>query len=209
MPGCAEIAAGLERSGAALALAVRAERSTAGDYDTAVPAGFAVLRGGALAGYLDAGASLGVGLLLSRAGRAELDVSGAEIRLISCSCDIEPLWEGDKLRALRFSLSASGSLTESAAGADLSQEVARAELEAAFAAECSRLAELCLAASQALEADLLGLGAQLERREPRRWREISGGWDELLPQLELHVEAEATLLRSYGYDDPPTRGKGG
>ena len=82
-------------------------------------------------------------------------------------------------------------------------------MEAAFAAECSRLAELCLAASQALEADFLGLGAQLEREQPRRWREISGGWDALLPQLELHVEAEATLLRSYGYDDPPTRGKGG
>lgn len=209
VPGCAEIAAALERSGAALALAVRTERSTAGDYDTAVPAGFAVLRGGALVGYLDAGVSLGAGLLLSRAGRAELYVSGAEIRLISCSCGIEPVWDGEKLRALRFSLSVSGSLTESAAGANLSQEAARAELEAAFAAECSRLAELCLAASQALEADFLGLGAQLERREPRRWREIAGSWDALLPQLELHVEAEATLLRSYGYDDPPTRGKGG
>ena len=169
-----------------------------------------MLRGGALVGYLDAGASLGAGLLLSRAGRAELDVSGAEIRLISCSCDIEPLWDGEKLRALRISLSVSGSLTESRrrrgplAGGGKGGAWKRHSPRSALAWRSSAWPP-----RRRWKRTSSAWARSWRRREPRRWREISGGWDALLPQLELHVEAEATLLRSYGYDDPPTRGKGG
>ena len=69
------------------------------------------------------------------------------------------------------------------------------------------MAASCLATSQALGADFLGIGAELERRFPGRWKAIAAEWDELFRAVDVQVEAEWTLLRSYGYDTPPGLGE--
>ncbi len=209
VPSCSDIAVSLERSGSALALAVRTAKSTAGDFDTAENAGYAIFSGGELAGYLDGDAALGAAMLSGRAGRADIGAGGVSARLIRCGCELEPVWEGDKLRALRFRLDLRGSVTEAEAYPDLASAARRGETEEALASEAERMAASCLATSQALGADFLGIGAELERRFPGRWKAIAAEWDELFRAVDVQVEAEWTLLRSYGYDTPPGLGEEG
>ncbi len=80
-----EITRQLSRSGAALCAAVRGVppgESIPGETAPAVLAdGYAVLKDGALAGFLDPAAARGANLLLGRTGAAEYVLSGATVRL--------------------------------------------------------------------------------------------------------------------------------
>ena len=196
-----EVAQRLARSGAALCCAVKAESAeehapSAGEGALAVTgAGYAVLKDGALAGYLDRDAALGADLLLGLAGRADYVLSGP-----GGPVTVE-------LRRSRTRLSAGvedGVLTveaETRAEAGIIQVDGAGPLDAgaleALGRELSRVMagqeSLALAAERDLAADFLELGLRLEGLRP-------GEREALLGSLRWRVSVRAEIDRSYDID---------
>ena len=205
LPTCADIARSLARSGAALACAIAPARAPDGDYLTAVSRGYAVLRDGELCGYVEGDAALAAAAFLGGAGEKYVEVDGMTLKLISCGARMEPVWDGGELAGLEMALEVQASVIEARSERDLNDEQERSALEEALAGTAAGWMREVLDVSQGTGADFLGLGAELERRFPARWRDISPQWDELFPGLEIELSAGASVLRSYGFDSPPSR----
>lgn len=203
-----EIAARLARSGAALACAVTCAAPEASiapaeeDAQLALAAGYAVLRGSALCGFLDPDAALGADLLLGLAPEASYalpDGHGGTItvQLHSSRASFEPLRGADGALTLRATVSCRAGIVESSGG-----DTADSETIALLERELSRVIETqitaALEASQTLEADFLEL-----------WRflppEARGG--ERLSALRFAVRVESVMERSYDIFGRAVHGK--
>lgn len=205
LPTCADVALSLSQSGAALVSAIEPAKAPDGDYMTAVSSGYAVLKDGRICAYIGEEASAAVSIFKGRVGEKYVEVDGATIKLISGGARFEPVWDGGTLSALEISLDIRGSVIEARAERDLGDSEVRAALERAFAETVGGWAREVLAVSQECRADFLGLGADLERRFPRKWRGLVPDWEELFPGLEIELSVSSSILRSYGFDSPPGR----
>ena len=75
------------------------------------------------------------------------------------------------------------------------------ELNAALAACVGGWVRDALAASQALEADFLGVGQAVAVRSGRRWAAIRDDWAELWPDVPVRVTVDADVGRTYDLRD--------
>ncbi len=86
-------------------------------------------------------------------------------------------------------------LVQSEAPLDLTRSEVLRTLEHALAREIEREVIAAANKSQALGADVLGVGAAFHRKLPREWREIKENWPEIFPTVEITASAEATIRR--------------
>ena len=198
----ADILGDLERCGSALVCAVSLqpsaeEEQSAGAKEqpkTVVPDGYAVLKDGALCGFLDREQAVGVGFLTGNTGLCELTVTDqaglpVTLTLTGGSCTLEPRWDGDgRLAALSVHVEAEAFLAESAAG-DTEYDYLEMMLERALSERVRQVLQL----SKQWEADFLGLEGRLERLSPRKMRALSPDLAARWPTLPLTVSVSAKL----------------
>ncbi|MCD7852778.1 MAG: Ger(x)C family spore germination C-terminal domain-containing protein [Oscillospiraceae bacterium] len=199
-----ETAVALSEYGAALICMLRtAALSDGGAPDaegqTAVPAGYGVLKGGALVGTLDNAEAEITSLLLGETGSLRRGVPGDAdsaviLSLEGVGAELSPTWNADGTVTLRLSLR--GAVAELSADLAL-PEVARLEAEA----ETALTAEVCsmLARMQDLNADFLQLGRALRCSGGERFAALGPDW---LQALHFDVRVDVTLDRSYDLEWP-------
>lgn len=189
---CAGVSRALIERGAAAATAIRLEAGADGGL-TAVPAGFALLTDGGLAGYLDGEAAFGAGLFLGGPGTAALELGGG-VTAEAAGAALGFVRLGDA--RLRIDVELRGSVAEAPSGADLSGGAAWAGLEAELAALAERSVLAAVEAQSRLGADFLGLARRLERE----------GLDvpaARLPELEIEVSGRGKLINQREYARSP------
>ena len=198
----------LSRSGAALCCAV--EPRAAGENVPsaekalcAVPAGYAVLKDGVLAGYLDPDAALGADLLLGRAGAACLVLPAGTgqitVELRGAGAELTPRYVPGRGLALEIVLHAEAGILQ-ADGADPQDPETRRALDAALSEELLARAEAALRASRELRADFLELRLLTERKCGALPETLTG--EALLSSLRWELRAEARSERSYDLEAP-------
>jgi len=197
----------LNRSGAALCCAIRAKDAgenvpSAEDGTFSVLcAGYAVLRRGALAGFLDRDAALGADLLLGLAGQAEYLLPGQSgpvtVSLLESAADISPRQTrgGTPVLAVTVRVRAGIQATE---GADVSRREARQALSAALARSVAAQVEAALSAERELGADFLELRRLLQSKAPETLAALPE--EEFLRTLRWQIFPQAILERSYDTD---------
>ena len=209
---CGETAASLEERGCALVPAVRVvpsrDLSTGSGAVQAVPAGFAVLREGGLAGYLDPALSLAAALLLDRLETCPLTVEtafgGVTVELDRTARRFLPVFdEGGTLLEVRVCLSADASVLQAEDGADLRREEVRSAVARAVETRLCRDAAALLSRTQALDADVLGVGGALRRAAPGAFDRMPEPWSARFRTVPFVLSAEAELTRSYELERPP------
>lgn len=202
-PAAAEILRDLARTGSALVCAVALQPSAESDESTeaseapktVVPEGYAVLRGGALCGFLDREQAVGVGLLTGDSGVCELTVTDqaglpVTLTLTGGRCTLEPRWEDGQLTALGVHAEAEALISESAAG-DTELEYLQRMLERSLSERLRQVLQL----SKQWRADFLGLGGRLGRSVP----DFALRW----PSLPLTVSVSARLSGTGGVEERP------
>ena len=204
-----QTAVALSESDAALICALRLVQGEDAGL-AAVPAGFGILVGGRLVGYLDAGearaASLLQGVLGSAALDAELPSGGAATLVVRCGRpDVACRRGPDGAPAVVIRAAPVIELAAVEGGADLTDPAAVAALTAAVNERLRGDLEAVLARSKAMGADFLGLGRALRRAGvdpaalPPEW----------LKAVQVEIAVEATLTRSDGMGAPLGRAGGG
>ena len=194
----------LSRSGAALCCAVEllppGENVPSAEEDAlcAVPAGYAVLKEGKLAGYLDTETALGADLLLGISGPAVLTLpagAGAvTVALREAKTVLTPRWEPEPGLVLAAELRVSAGILQ-AEGADPADPRTLRDVDAALSRALQTRAEAALAASRETGADFLELGALFALRGGGLPRPSSP--EALLSALTWQVRVDAAAERSY------------
>ena len=194
----------LSRSGAALCCAVEllppGENAPSAEENAlcAAAAGYAVLRDGKLAGYLDPETALGADLLLGISGAAVLTLPVREgtvtVELRDTETTLTPLWEPEQGLVLAAEIRSAAGLLQ-ADGTDPAEPAVLRTVNAALSRALQRRAEAALAVSKETGADFLELGLLFRRK--------GGGLPlpaALLPALSWRVRVEAVTERSYDLD---------
>lgn len=192
----AEVARSLARHGSALICALEytdAAKDSEEESKTATVSGYAVIRNGALCGFLDRDQAIAAGLLLNDPGISDITVRGADRKSVTIEIDrgsstVQPLRDdAGKLIGLEIYVQVGASVAE-AEGDPAGTDYLTAQLEAAV----SRQIGMLLRSAKELGADFLGLGSRIERLMPDEFRE-SGSFAEVLPELELRVHVLGDL----------------
>lgn len=194
-------AVALSEYGAALVCAI-APADTEGGF---VPAGYAVLRDGALAGYLEGGEAEAASLLTDSAARflrrASLpDGGGATLLCEPEGVALAVEWRGDAPPVLAAEVRLAAVVTEIEGDAQsVTDPAALAALGAAAEAQVRRDIEAVLARSRDLGADFLALGGVLRRSDAARFAALGTGW---LRELDYTVAVRCAVAHSYDLNDP-------
>lgn len=124
----------------------------------------------------------------SGTGRVTLDILRGKGRII-------PAIQDGRLLATVEITDVVAELVQSEAPLDLTRSEVLRTLEHALAREIEREVIAAANKSQALGADVLGVGAAFHRKLPREWWEIKENWPEIFPTVEITASAEATIRR--------------
>lgn len=166
---------------------------------TAAVSGYAVLKNGRLALYLNEEQAVGAGFLTGNTGACSLTVSDsrggrAVLGVTGGRADVFPVWgEDGSVERVNIAASVQATVDEISGSGDVDSAVYARHLTGQLEAAVSERIHSVLRLSSSLGADFLGLGELVERRDPERFRELDRPFDELLPGLEVQVSVKGTV----------------
>lgn len=129
------------------------------------------------------------------------DGSTVMLTLDTCRAAIRPVWDGGTLARVDVTLQLHAGISELRTPRRITAQAYQDELNAALAACVGGWVRDALAASQALEADFLGVGQAVAVRSGRRWAAIRDDWAELWPDVPVRVTVDADVGRTYDLRD--------
>ena len=209
-----EITQSLMENGAALICAVGCADTeevifSGGGGFSAIPEGFAVIKGDKLIGFLSPTLSRSANLLLDniRGGYATVKDPGGEkvtLDIKSGSTEFTAVYAEDgSMSKILVDSTLNMGVSEFKTPAHISDPEFRAYLESAKAAQVFSRINQVLEFSQEKGADFLGIGKKLRAQNPISFSKIPGGWKEAFEQVEFEVSVEVCILMSYDIVDPP------
>lgn len=193
-----DVLEGQARNGAAFIPAIR---MTGRESDAHLaPAGYAILKDNALAGWALGDAARGTDLLLGRteADIVEVDAGGGgktALRLVSAKTGVRPVFDGDRLVGLDLDCAVEANVAQAPPGMDIAE--AMGPLGAALTAEVQKRARAVLDLSQGLNADYLGLLRRAGMACPWRWNAIERQGPAAFSALSINLRVNAEIERSY------------
>lgn len=206
---CADIARALAGSGCAVVGAVACVRTpeSEGGKLALAPAGYAIFRGGDYLGCIaprpraeQACSSAWSPTATSRCVTATAAPSCS--RSTRAGRAIRPVWDGGTLARVDVTLRLRAGISELRTPRRITTQAYQDELNAALAACVGGWVTDALAASQALEADFLGVGQAIAVRSRAQMGGIRDGWAELWPEpMPVRVTVAADVGRTYDLRD--------
>lgn len=205
---CADIVRALAGSGCAAVGAVACVRTpeSEGGTLTLIPAGYAIFRGGDYLGCIAPETARGASMLLGVVTNGDIAVCGGDgstvmLTLDACRTAIRPVWDGGTLARVDVTLRLRAGISELRTPRRITTRAYQQSLNAALAACVGGWVRDAIAASQALEADFLGVGQAVAVRSGHRWAAIRDGWAELWPDVPVRVTVAADVGRTYDLRD--------
>ena len=166
---------------------------------TAAVLGYAVLKNGKLAGFLSEEQAVGAGFLTGNTGACSITVGDsrggkAVLGITGGHADIFPVWAEDgSVARINIAATVQATVDELSGSGDLDNAAYVRQLTGQLEAGVSERINSVLRLSSSLGADFLGLGEQVERYDPERFRTLDRPFDELLPVLEVQVSVRGSL----------------
>lgn len=207
-----EIAASMASNGCALVQSVRGVKEeklfeARGDLNLE-PAGFAVVRDGAVREYLTDEETLGAMLVLGKYKSRNVDLmisdSAVTVSVDLASADMEPVFDGEgQLSELKISIDLRANVINVAGETDITSAEVRRECEQELTKIMTGAVRAAVAKSQELNIDYLDLEGVVRRSAPRKLEDMKKSWEDVFPKLPVTVEGESVLARTYDIADPP------
>lgn len=200
-----DITAALNQRGACLITAVKCAKAenvledAESDELTALPAGYAVIKGDKMVGTLDLNAARGVSILQNklRSCYTELEVDETPVALLleNCTCEIKPVFSGDKLRSLDIKAELSAAMAEA------NSEPPLDDISSALETEAAAWITSALAAEKCYGCDFIGIGGILEKKNPFKLAGLSESFAKHLNGLSYNINVKAEIVRSFDIEN--------
>jgi spore germination protein KC len=158
-----------------------------------VPSGYAVIKDGVLAGFLEAGTARGYNLLTNNSVFSTIELGAyssgaagnAATRLENASRRFEFGWDGDTLTCITVNVSFNASVIDSGNN-NISYEI---EQNRVIFGELQKV----IAASKRYGCDFLGIGEALRMRHPLRWERVQAHWNEIYTQVPVKINVTSEV----------------
>ena len=191
-----EVFADLLERGSAYLPALRAQETEQEGQTVLLEAGYAILKDGALAGYLEGESAKGLELLVNQASSDVLEVPLAQgrvvVRVTGSALVCTPQREEGQLAAARLSCRVTAEVAE--VEGELSQEDLEQVKQAVESRQQRRITQ-ALERLQSWGADCVGLGQRLAVADPARGEELLAAWGERFSSVPAEVSVETSLTR--------------
>lgn len=166
---------------------------------TALPAGYAVIKGSKMVGTLDMDAARGVSILQNKLKSCytEIEAEGEPVALLleNCSCEISPVLAGDKLSSLDIKVELSSAMAEAEGEPKLEK------LNSALENEAAKWIKAALDKEVEYGCDFLGMGSILERHKPFKLAGLGESFSDSLGKLSYNINVKAEVVRSFDIED--------
>lgn len=168
-----------------------------------VPDGYAVIRGGAVVGYVEQADCLGVNLLINQPTGSILSVKDQSGGLVSLSlsntdCQIEGVYsQSGSLEGITVKLSAKANVEQTDKDTDISDDAVRKYIEEQLAALLSDYCQRAIRISRTLETDFLGLGKRLHIHSPYLFEPYLSDFRRGPGDTKINIVVETLLERTY------------
>ncbi|MDR2664719.1 MAG: hypothetical protein LBC21_00380, partial [Oscillospiraceae bacterium] len=195
---------------AAVIPAVRYEMTPGGGNSrlSLVPAGYAVLRDGALTGYLEPEYARGYNFITNKVNSCPVSVPDgaggyAGFEVTQSRTDVSARFGTDGMPLeIVYKTSVNVNIAEQHIGADIYTKRSRDEVSAKISEAISRDMRLCISRSLELGIDCTLLGERLRTKYPIKWKNIEGRWREIYTGLDISVETRSEIMRVYSLREP-------
>ncbi len=157
-------------------------------------AGYGVLRGEELMGYLSGDAARGLELLTEQAPaeiiEVELPHNRVSLRLTGAQLDCKPIFSAGELTRLELTSRVEVKLEQWRARPDAGE---RAELSRALEQRLGEKITLALEQLRGWQTDCVGIGSRVGVAAPRRWSALEEDWQEIFSGLDYTLTVKASL----------------
>jgi Ger(x)C family germination protein len=172
------------------------------------PAGYAVLDGGALTGYIEPGYARGYNFLTNRVNSSPVSVEDeqgelAGFEVVSENTRVSARFDGNGVpEEVAYSTRVYVNIAEQHSDANIFTPQARAALSAGISGVIRSEMESVIGRSFELGLDCAQLGERLRMTYPVKWKTIEPRWREIYPTLTISVEVETEIMRVYSLREP-------
>jgi spore germination protein KC len=175
--------------------------------------GYAVLKNAALIGYIDKEYARGYNILINEVESMPVNVMDevgkpVSMDVLNSDVKVKAEFNGDKLEEVIFITHVVSAIAEQHSLEDIFKLSSLAKLSSGMADVIKSDMEKVIAFSQEKKADCIQLGQRLEMAHPYKWQKIKDNWEEMFPELNIKVEVDVKLARSYDIQ-LPVGAKGG
>ena len=172
---------------------------------TAVPVGYALIKGDSLAGYLSGESARGVALLLEKGGIGEVTVYTSRQVALDVrpdGCKFKPQWENGKIKTMDISLDLSCAIGELSEALPTLTEADYKEIEKALDAKIKGWIEEILEIQREHEADYLGLMSRVRQHDAAEFAAAEEQWPDALRDTEYNITVNSRIKRDYDLHAP-------
>ena len=191
-----EVFSDLLERGSAYLPALRIQETDQEGQTALLEAGYAVLKDGVLAGYLEGESAKGLELLVNQVPSDVLEVPLSQgrvvVRVTGSALVCTPRMEGEQLTAMDLNCRITAEVAE--VEGELSQEDLEQVKQAVDSRQQRRLTQ-ALERLQSWGADCVGLGQRLAMANPAQGETLLAAWPEVFPSLPAQVSVETSLTR--------------
>ena len=191
-----EVFSDLLERGSAYLPALRVQETDQEGQTALLEAGYAVLKDGILAGYLEGESAKGLELLVNQAPSDVLEVPLSQgrvvVRVTGSALVCTPKMENGQLTAVDLNCWVTAEVAE--VEGELSQEDLEQVKQAVDSRQQRRITQ-ALERLQSWGADCVGLGQRLAMADPDRGEKLLEQWPEVFSSLPVQVSVETSLTR--------------
>ena len=195
-PAAREVFSDLLERGSAYLPALRVQETDQEGQTALLEAGYAVLKDGVLAGYLEGESAKGLELLVNQAPSDVLEVPLSQgrvvVRVTGSALVCTPRIENGALASVDLNCRVTAEVAE--VEGKLTQEDLEQVKQAIDSRQQRRITQ-ALERLQSWGADCVGLGQRLAMADPARGEELLEQWPEVVSSLPVQVSVETSLTR--------------
>lgn len=176
--------------------------------------GYAIIKNFKLVGFLDPPYSRGYNIITNNfheggyvlhdqnKKHVGIDVLGAKTKIV-------PDVEGGKLKGVRVITKLEGNIDEVQSQQNIFKEESLEYLESQLEEAVRNEMDKCVSISKDLNADFLGIGKAIHLKHPVLWERIKDEWNEIFANLNITIEVEIRINRTYDIKEPTGYKAGG
>ena len=135
----------------------------------------------------------------------DLNGEDASLEIISSKTEAAPRYARDELTDITLKTKVEGNLWEVQSQAHTIYEENFKHMEVQLSEILENEMRSVLQVVRESESDCLGICDMLRLKDPVKWHKIEDRWMEILSHLNIHVEVESELRRSYELGEPSSK----
>ncbi len=169
--------------------------------------GYAIFSDLKLVGYVEPEISRGVNLILDNVEFSIVvvkDLSGHDVSLeiINSKTEVIPYFTGDNLDSVTLKTKVISNIGEIQSQANFINEEAISFMEAQQSEILKNEMESALRMILKLNSDCLEISDRIQMKRPVKWHKIEAQWMQILPNLNIDIQVESIIQRSYEMREP-------